>query len=150
MQPLFRRVYLHKNPLRHGACSEGDEGFFARLARLFSDTATTAKKYRYERGVTQDPIVFAPLPTTSTTRERGAIVSEEAFEKFGEIIDEIDNLAHALTLPLPLDIHHQQMTLALPQIVKSLKEVFVEITGENPWDDEDGLDNTAQPDEVKG
>lgn len=59
---------------------------------------------------------------------------EEKFEKLGQLIDSIDNLAHALKMPLPPKMHVEQLSIALPEKVKQLKEVFVEIRGENPWD----------------
>lgn len=60
---------------------------------------------------------------------------EEKFEKLGLLIDSIDNLAHGLNLPLPPQMHVEQMKLALTEKVSEFKEVFVEITGENPWGD---------------
>jgi hypothetical protein len=59
---------------------------------------------------------------------------EEKFEILGQLIDSLDNLSHALKLPLPPEMHVEQISIALPEKVKELKEVFAEITGENPWD----------------
>ncbi len=59
---------------------------------------------------------------------------EDKFETLGQLIDSLDNLAHALKMPLPPQMHVEQLSVALPKKVKQLKEVFVEITGENPWD----------------
>lgn len=59
---------------------------------------------------------------------------ENKFEKLGQLIDEIDSLAHALKLPLPPQMHVEQLGEALPEKVSKLKEVFIEITGENPWE----------------
>lgn len=59
---------------------------------------------------------------------------EDKLEKLGLLIDSLDNLAHALKLALPPQVHVEQIGVALPEKVKELKEVFVEITGENPWD----------------
>lgn len=58
---------------------------------------------------------------------------EDKFEILGLLIDELDNLAHALKLPLPPQMHIEQIGIALPEKVKKLKEVYVEITGDNPW-----------------
>ncbi len=58
---------------------------------------------------------------------------DDKFEKLGQLIDSIDNLAHALNFPLPPQMHVEQMKLLLPDKIKELKEIFVEITGENPW-----------------
>lgn len=59
---------------------------------------------------------------------------EEKFETLGQIIDEIDNLAHGLVLPMSADFHIQQLKKLLPEKVEKLKRSFVEIAGENPWD----------------
>ena len=59
---------------------------------------------------------------------------EDNFEKLGILIDELDNLAHALKLPLSPHIHVEQIGIALPDKVKRLKEIYIEITGDNPWD----------------
>ncbi len=59
---------------------------------------------------------------------------ENKFEQLGVLIDEIDNLAHALNLPIPDNIHVEALKKSLPEKVAKLKEIFIEITGENPWE----------------
>lgn len=59
---------------------------------------------------------------------------EEKFENLGTLIDELDSLAHGLKLNMPNELHVESMRQSLPEKVKRLKESFVEITGENPWD----------------
>ena len=56
-------------------------------------------------------------------------------DKLGRAIDEIDNLAHALLLPMPADFHVKALKETLPDAVKQLKEGFVEATGHNPWEE---------------
>lgn len=58
----------------------------------------------------------------------------EAFEKLGILIDEVDNLAHALQIPLPANMHIESLKSLLPEKVGKLKQLFIEITGENPWE----------------
>jgi hypothetical protein len=58
---------------------------------------------------------------------------EDKYERLGLLIDKVDNLAHALQLPLPASMHVEQLRTALPEAVKELKESFIDITGENPW-----------------
>lgn len=60
---------------------------------------------------------------------------EYKFEKLGQLIDSIDNLANGLYNSMPSEIHVQIMRSLLPEKVKALKESFIEITGENPWDE---------------
>lgn len=62
---------------------------------------------------------------------------EKKFEPLGLLIDELDNLAHALKLPLPPQMHIEQIKISLPDKVMQLKKMYVEITGENPWSSED-------------
>lgn len=57
----------------------------------------------------------------------------EAFEKLGSLIDEIDNLAHALQIPMSAEMHVDQLKKLLPEKVEALKKSYEEITGENPW-----------------
>ncbi len=59
---------------------------------------------------------------------------EEKFEKLGQLIDSIDNLAHGLNLPFPDEFHVRQMKSLLPERVRELKDMFIDITGENPWE----------------
>lgn len=58
----------------------------------------------------------------------------DKFEKLGLLIDQLDNLSHALNFPLPAQMHVDQFKSLLPITVKELKGVFVEISGENPWE----------------
>ena len=74
------------------------------------------------------------LPCMQCYRAFILITMEDKFETLGQLIDSLDNLAHALKMPLPPQMHVEQLGIALPEKVKQLKEVFVEITGENPWD----------------
>ena len=48
-------------------------------------------------------------------------------------IDTVDNLAHALELPMTDGLHIKAMRESLPNAVKELKESFAEFTAENPW-----------------
>ncbi|MGN7786792.1 hypothetical protein ACTJIJ_19825 [Niabella sp. 22666] len=57
-------------------------------------------------------------------------------EEFGRTIDRIDNLAAGLNMPLPPQMHIDQLKKILPDISADLKKVFTEIFEENPWTDE--------------
>lgn len=59
---------------------------------------------------------------------------EDKFEKLGQLIDSIESLACGLDIPMSADFHVEQLKKILPEKVEKLKEVFVEITGENPWE----------------
>jgi hypothetical protein len=61
-------------------------------------------------------------------------MTEEQKERFGLLIDGIDNLASALTLPLSPQIHVEALRSTLPEKVEELKTLFKEITNENPWE----------------
>ncbi|MBF6631819.1 MAG: hypothetical protein ITG01_11815 [Comamonas sp.] len=57
----------------------------------------------------------------------------EAQEQLGQLIDDLDSLAHALGMPLPDAMHVQSLRATLPAKVEALKVAFVGVTGENPW-----------------
>lgn len=59
---------------------------------------------------------------------------ENKFEQLGIIIDELESLTLSLTLPIGDRVHVEMLRAILPEKVQKLKEVFVEITGENPWE----------------
>ncbi len=58
----------------------------------------------------------------------------DKLEKLGQLIDSLDNIAHALTLQMPAQIHVDVLRTSLPEKVKEFKESFIEISGENPWE----------------
>jgi hypothetical protein len=60
-------------------------------------------------------------------------MSEEANDVLGRAIDTVDNLAHALTLPISDSLHVEALRAALPEAVAELKKGFALVTGENPW-----------------
>jgi septation ring formation regulator EzrA len=58
---------------------------------------------------------------------------EEAKENLGQAIDRLDNLVHALQLPLSAQMHVDALRSNLPEVVKELKEAYEKLTDENPW-----------------
>lgn len=59
---------------------------------------------------------------------------EENYEKLGILIDDIESLSFGLQLNMSAQFHVDRLKTILPKKVKELKEVFVKITGENPWE----------------
>lgn len=59
---------------------------------------------------------------------------EEKFEILGQLIDQLDSLAHGLNIPMDAQTHVDQLKLHLPCRVEELKKCFQTITGENPWE----------------
>ena len=57
-----------------------------------------------------------------------------AQENLGRAIDRVDNLAHGLELPMHPEFPVDMLKKILPGVVKELKQGFVAITGENPWE----------------
>lgn len=55
-------------------------------------------------------------------------------DDFGALIDRLDNLAHALKLPLKDSMHVTQLRIELPNLVKDFKAAYVNEMGENPWE----------------
>jgi hypothetical protein len=62
---------------------------------------------------------------------------DEARELLGQAIDSVDNLVYSLNLPLPPQLHVESLRKLLPKEVKKLKQGFVAVTGENPWEGQD-------------
>ena len=59
---------------------------------------------------------------------------EPEFEKLGILIDDLENLVSALNIPMSADFHVEQLKEILPEKVREFKEVYENLTGENPWD----------------
>lgn len=55
-------------------------------------------------------------------------------DKLAEAIETVDNLAHSIQLPMYAQFHVDILKESLPEVVKALKEGFVQATGENPWE----------------
>jgi hypothetical protein len=55
-------------------------------------------------------------------------------EKFGLEIDRIDNLIAGLNLPMAAEFHITQLKLILPEISQNLKDLYIEMYNENPWE----------------
>ena len=54
-------------------------------------------------------------------------------ERLATLIEELDNLAHALELTMPAEMHIAPLKTLLPDKVKRLKAVYVDIFNDNPW-----------------
>lgn len=61
-------------------------------------------------------------------------MTEDQKEKLGQLIDSLDNLAHALQIPMPPQMHVDALRSALPGKVEEFKAIYQEIAGENPWE----------------
>lgn len=59
-------------------------------------------------------------------------MSDEANEELGQCIDTLDNLAHALALPMPPAFHVEQMKSVLPELVGQMKAAYSKVAGSNP------------------
>lgn len=59
----------------------------------------------------------------------------DEMDELGQAIDRVDNLSHALMLPMPASFHVEQIKSILPEVIAELKDAFVKVTGENPWSD---------------
>ena len=55
-------------------------------------------------------------------------------DNLGVLIDRLDNLAHALKMPLADKMHVDILRRSLPQLVKDFKAAYVNELHENPWE----------------
>ena len=62
-------------------------------------------------------------------------MKEENIEKLGLLIDKLENLIQAMTMPLPGSIHRHGIKPALPEILNEVKAVYLDEGGENWWDE---------------
>jgi hypothetical protein len=59
----------------------------------------------------------------------------DAAEELGRSIDNLDNVAHALKMPIPDKMHVEIMRSKLPKLVAQMKRQFAAVTGNDPWED---------------
>lgn len=55
------------------------------------------------------------------------------WEDVGLVADTLDNLIHALALPMPPAFHLERLRAALPGVRDRLRAAFVAAVGDNPW-----------------
>lgn len=56
-------------------------------------------------------------------------------EEIGRLADTADNYIAATSLPLPASFHVEQLKAGLKDISARLKQIYVNVTGENPWEE---------------
>jgi len=61
--------------------------------------------------------------------------SDELLDALGKIADSIDNIMAATELPLPPAMHLEQIKYRLPEWSAQIKGIYVELCGENPWEE---------------
>ena len=62
-------------------------------------------------------------------------ITDEQLEKLGKLIDRIDNVTHAGMIPMPDKLRLQAIGEFLPELHSELKSLYVEIAGDDPWDE---------------
>lgn len=55
-------------------------------------------------------------------------------QEIGDMADTMDNLVAATQMKLPAEFHLQQLKGNLIEMSAQIKEYYVAMTGENPWD----------------
>lgn len=55
-------------------------------------------------------------------------------DDFGDVIETISNLNGALQLPIRAELHLAGIKGSLPDVEKRLKEIYVTLAGDNPWE----------------
>ena len=54
-------------------------------------------------------------------------------EEIAEIIDRIENLVHALKIPVGPELHFKALKDQMPEIHKDLKAAYLKAGGEDHW-----------------
>jgi len=62
------------------------------------------------------------------------MTKKQIAERIGKMSDRTDNLYYASRMPLPAEAHKKILQGALQDIRDDLRKLYVEITGENPWE----------------
>lgn len=67
-------------------------------------------------------------------------MNQDQLNRLGELADQCDNYVGASMLPYLQPAYHvTQMRYGFRQLSKALKQLYVEATGENPWENEPEL-----------
>lgn len=62
-------------------------------------------------------------------------ITDEQLEKLGELVDKADNLIAASRLAVSPAIHVEGLRGGLVEIRAALREIYIEIANDNPWED---------------
>jgi hypothetical protein len=63
------------------------------------------------------------------------LITIEQLEVIGEMVDKASNLAAASKMKVSPHIHIEGMRGGLEDIEKVLRELYIAVSGDNPWDD---------------
>lgn len=63
-------------------------------------------------------------------------MTTEELDAIGRLADKANNFAHATLLPLPAKMHAEQLSIGMKDIRDALRKIYVEASGDNPWEDE--------------
>lgn len=61
-------------------------------------------------------------------------ITPEQLDTLGRLADTAENYAAASRLPMPPAFHVEQLRAGLEDLAAQIKQVYVVIAGENPWD----------------
>ena len=56
-------------------------------------------------------------------------------DRIGRLADRVDNFVSASRLPMPDALRVQALQDGLPDVVEALRNIYREMTGEDPWED---------------
>jgi len=63
-------------------------------------------------------------------------ITDDQLERISELVDKASNCIAATQLRVRPEIHVEGLRGGLQEIEQALRELYIEISGENPWDDE--------------
>lgn len=63
-------------------------------------------------------------------------ITDDQLERISELVDKASNCISATQLRVRPEIHVEGLRGGLQEVEQVLRELYVEISGENPWDDE--------------
>ena len=59
---------------------------------------------------------------------------EEQLERLGQLVDRLNNLQMALTMPLTAKLHLECVKPIIPELKEEVKDIYFKLGGENVWD----------------
>lgn len=63
--------------------------------------------------------------------------NSDRYERIGLLADRVSNLLGAMKLPMPPQMHLDQLRKSLPELRDELRQLYADATGENPWEDQE-------------
>ena len=55
------------------------------------------------------------------------------YKKLGQLIEYLESMGRELETPIDPEVHVERLKSSIPELTAEFKNIFSEITGQNPW-----------------